>query len=463
MSTNDYRTLQRGPDGFANLSVELPPDARIQELAVRVLTDEDEVPAELRIAENSRVATVALPTGGPYSVGLFEKGQLIREDHHVFVGDIWLLAGQSNMQGLGERIPDHKPLKHSTMLSFDGSWKPTLEPLHRFWETNQSAQFKMSRFLGFEQPMEELELMYEEMRALDQVEPVGGVGPGYFFAEELTSLCDVPIGLMPCALGGSSLDMWQKTFADERSVPSEETLYGNLIQRARTSEIPVKGVLWYQGESDATDELSKTYSGRFERFVSDVREDLHAPDLPFITVQLASAANMDWAGEDSWNRIREAQRLASELLPDVKLVAAADLPRLDEIHISTEGYRVLGKRLARASSHFVDGCSSSFGIPRLERVSLTEDGVEVMFAEVNGDLEVAQGIDLRRSFSITGNPIREAVIASKNSVGLVTERPVTADQEIFHGRGFTPHVGLIDGAGFLMPLFGPVVVPSSGS
>lgn len=462
MSTNDYRTLQRGSDGFANLPLELPADIRPSELSVRVLKDEVEVPTELHLAKDSK-PTVALPTGGPYSISLYGQGQLIREDHHVLVGDIWVLAGQSNMQGLGERVPEQKPLKLSTMLSFDGTWKPTLEPLHRFWETNQSAQFKMSPFLGFELGREELDRIYEEMYPQDLVEPVGGVGPGYFFAEELTAMCKVPVGLIPCALGGSSLDMWQRTFADERSVPSEDTLYGNLIHRARTSEVQVKGVLWYQGESDAVDELSKTYLERFERFVSDVREDLSAPDLPFITVQLASTSNMDWAGEDNWNRIREAQRLASERIPGIELVAAADLARVDEIHISTEGYRVLGRRLAGAASRLVDGCSSSFGIPRLERISSAEDGVEVVFAEVNGDLEIAHGTDLRRSFSITGNSIREATIVSRNSVKLLTERADTPDQEIFHGRGFTPHVGLMDGAGFLMPLFGPVVVSSSGS
>lgn len=362
------------------------------------------------------------------------------------------------MQGLGEKIPDQRPLELSTMLSFDGTWKPSLEPLHRFWETNQSAQFKMSPFLGFEQALEELELMYEELHAQDRVEPVGGVGPGYFFAEELIRLCSVPVGLIPCALGGSSLDMWQKSFATEKSVDASETLYGDLLQKARTIQPRVAGILWYQGESDAHDQLSKTYLERFEEFVSDVRADLHAPDLPFVTVQLASATNMDWAGEENWDRIREAQRLASERIRGVELVAAADLPRVDEIHISTEGYRVLGNRLAKVASRLVNGCPSSFSEPRLEGVAPSSDGVEVVFGDVNGSLGIAQGIELHRSFSITGNSILEASIVSQNSVRLVTERAVTADQEIFHGRGFTPHVGLSDSEEFLMPLFGPVTV-----
>jgi sialate O-acetylesterase len=456
MQTNNYRTLQRDRDGFANLQLELPSGSHTSELSVQVVKDKTELPANVQVDEDGRGASVALPTGGPYSVALYSQDHLIREDHGLLVGDIWVLAGQSNMQGLGEKIPDHKPLNLSTMLSFDGNWKPTLEPTHRFWETNQSAQFKMSPFLGFEQPLEELEQMYEELHAQDLVEPVGGVGPGYFFAEELMKLCDVPVGLIPCALGGSSLDMWQKGFALEKDVRVEDTLYGDLIKRAATSEVPIRGILWYQGESDSHDELSKSYFERFERFVSDVREDLRIPDLPFITVQLATSKNMDWAGEENWDRIRETQRLASERIPGVDLVAAADLPRVDEIHISTEGYRILGKRLALAASRFVTGCPSSFVVPRLERVSSTQDGVEVVFADVNGSLAIAEGIELRRSFSITGNSIREALIVSQNSVKLLTERPVAGDQEIFHGRGFTPHIGLIDSAGFLMPMFGPV-------
>lgn len=370
--------------------------------------------------------------------------------------DIWVLAGQSNMQGMGERIEGLEPLERSAMLSFDRTWKPTVEPLHRFWETKDSAPYKMSPYLGFEVPRDELDRMYEEMHLQDAVEPIGGVGPGYFFAQELINTCGVPIGLIPCALGGSSLDMWMKTFAEEHNEAFEDTLYGDLIQRVHQAGGRVTGVLWYQGESDTVQELAKSYLERFERFVADLRRDLRNPDLPFITVQLGSAEEHDWAGEENWDAVREAQRLASEKIPHVEVIAAADLPRNDEVHISTAGQRVLGSRFAKAATKYTPGCKTSFSIPRLDRVSGADDVVEVEFSGVNGSVRSTNGSALSNSFTVSGNVVIDASVAPPNQVKLQLERPFSPDQELFYGRGFRPQLGLEDEAGFAPPSFGPV-------
>lgn len=415
-----------------------------------------EASLELREGEGPASVEVIIPTGGPYAVAIYSGDRPLVALKGILVGDIWVLAGQSNMQGLGEKIEGLPPLERSTMLSFDRTWKPSVEPLHRFWETKDTAQYKMSHFLGFDQTSEQLDQMFDELHSRDAVEPVGGVGPGYFFARELIEICDLPVGLIPCALGGSPLDMWEKSYAAEHSLDFEDTLYGDLVDRVRRAGGRVAGVAWYQGESDALPEESKTYLGRFQRFVTDLRRDLGLPDFPFITVQLATAENMEWAGESNWERIREAQRLASERIPHVELVAAADLPRIDDVHISAEGHRLLGRRLAMAASGSALGSEKGISIPRLRGVGMTQDGIEVRFSGVNGALRASPEARLDECLFVSENSILGVEISFKDCVSVHLAKPVTSEQEIFYGRGFRPPVGLVDEAGFAMPLFGPV-------
>lgn len=149
------------------------------------------------------------------------------------------------------------------MLSFDRTWKPAVEPLHRLWETKDSAQYKMTPYLGFDMTREQLDAMYDELHPLDLVSPVGGVGPGYFFAAEMHKLTGAPIGLVPCALGGSSLDMWGKDFGDRNGEAFSDILYGDMIDR-----IPAGG-----GEPKRSP-LVPGRVGRPGRFGRDLRRTL---------------------------------------------------------------------------------------------------------------------------------------------------------------------------------------------
>lgn len=350
------------------------------------------------------------------------------------------------MHGLGERAEETPAHPEISMLSFDRTWKPAVEPLHRLWETKDSAQYKMTPYLGFDMTREQLDAMYDELHPLDLVSPVGGVGPGYFFAVEMHKLTGAPIGLVPCALGGSSLDMWGKDFGDRNGEAFSDILYGDMIDRIRLAEGNLKGVLWYQGESDAQAGLVETYVERFQKFVGDLRTDLGRPDLPFITVQLATTTDHEWAGVEPWMHMRENQRRATELIPGVKMVAAADLPRVDGIHLSYAAHQKLGVRLARAAS-------GQFSVPALGGLESLDSGkaIGVQFSDVNGKLHANSDID--RCFKVSGAEITSVEIEPPDTVVLELSDRAGPGMEVWHGYGFEPEVGLIDEAEFLMPLF----------
>lgn len=429
MDANDHRCYQRDDAGRGHVSFEVGGD---------------------------KVRAV-LPAGGPYDMTIARAGQDLGGPRDVFVGDLWILAGQSNMQGLGENDGPPIGCDRATMLSFDRTWKPAVEPLHRFWETKDTAQYKMTPHLGFDMALDDLDRMYPELNAADAVSPVGGVGPGAFFAAELSALSNVPLGLIPCALGGSSLDMWAKSFAERHGVPFRDSLYGDLLDRIERAGGRITGVLWYQGESDTTPEWAGSYLERFTAFVDDVRRDTGLTNLPFITVQLATVEEMDWVGEGSFGLVREAQRRAAETIPNVDMVAAADLPRVDHVHLSTEGQRILGLRLARAATRYTGGCMATFSTPRLGSVSRDLDRIDVSFSNLNGGLRVAPGTPLEGCFHVEGAAIASAR-ATRSGVEIDLAGASDDPVRLSYGAGFRGAVALYDDAGFAIPVFGPVSV-----
>ena len=459
------QVLQRDDAGTAQAVLELPKPADVKVVAV---SEDAEIELTVRRTGDRFAEIDGLPTGGPYTItATDESGDPAATVSDVLVGDLWVMAGQSNMQGIGEISERLPPVSKAAMLSFDKTWKPAVEPLHRFWETMDSAQYKMSPHLGFGITKEELDRAYEQLHPQDMVEPVGGVGPGAFFAENLIRLCGVPVGLIPCALSGSPLDMWQKDFCRRTGDRFEDTLFGDLVERVKLAGSRIAGILWYQGESDALPGTAETYLQRFEKFVGDVRSSLGDPALPIITVQLANTENVDeWTREDAWNCLRESQRLAGEVIENVDVVASADLPRNDHVHLSGKGQRTLGIRLAKAASRRIARCRSEMTLPDLDSVGCSSSTIEVRFRGVNGQLRVGGG-ELPKAFFVESRQVVDARLAG-TAVELTLDASCRGDEEVSFGMGFQPAATLLDDEDFSIPVFGPVrvkrpsVKPGSG-
>ncbi|MGH2808934.1 MAG: sialate O-acetylesterase [Actinomycetota bacterium] len=452
----DFRCFPRDRSERGRLRFEID-RARGPSVIARAVTA-DGVPVSCDVERQAGTLTVAIPSGGPYEITLTDPDGEIACARNVLVGDLWVLAGQSNMQGLGENNSDPLGSDRATMLSFDRTWKPAIEPLHRFWETNDTAQYKMTPRLGLGMNRADLDRMFPEMNAADAQEPVGGVGPGAFFASELISLSDVPVGLIPCALGGSSLDMWQRSYPQEQGLPPADTLYRDLIDRIRLAGGHITGVLWYQGESDTLPEWAPSYLERFTRFVNDVRRDTGLPDLPFITVQLGTVEQMEYVGEHNFDLVREAQRRAADTIPNVEGVAAADLPRVDHVHLSRKGQQTLGARLARTATRYTRGCKARFSSPRLEAVTRNGNHIDVSFSDLNGDLRVAPEVSLEQCFEVDGHAVRSARARRSAVVEIELENPSDRADRVSYGTGFGGVVALYDSAGFALPVFDSVPV-----
>ncbi|XP_078445858.1 carbohydrate esterase, putative (DUF303) isoform X2 [Wolffia australiana] len=169
-------------------------------------------------------------------------------------GDVFLLAGQSNMAGRGGVahrrwdgvVPiECRPRPQILRFSAQSRWTLAEEPIHADIDAAKTC----------------------------------GVGPAMPFASALLSASPRPIGLVPCAVGGTAIADWAKG----------KKLYERMVGRAREAlqwGAELKALLWFQGESDASSrESASAYGSNMEKLVSDLRSDLGLPSLPVIQIR----------------------------------------------------------------------------------------------------------------------------------------------------------------------------------
>lgn len=110
------------------------------------------------------------------------------------------------------------------------------------------------------------------------------------------------------------------------------------------SRITVKGILWYQGESNVDTPMQ--YAEKFVAMVSDWRE-LAGREIPILYVQLPNYREPLNTTEDSgWAELREQQRQCLAL-DNVAMVTALDLGEANDLH--PQNKKAIGIRLANAA------------------------------------------------------------------------------------------------------------------
>src|SRR5580698_2372613 len=152
---------------------------------------------------------------------------------------LFLLIGQSNMAGRGIVGPDDRATNSRIfMLTRQLSWTLASDPVH------------------FDKPIAGVGLCSEFARVLVRSDP------------------KVVVGLIPCAVGGTSLDEWRPGGA----------LYANAVLRAREAmkSGTLAGILWHQGEADIAHDKVATYGDRFESMIGHLRADLGAEKVPLV-------------------------------------------------------------------------------------------------------------------------------------------------------------------------------------
>ena len=150
---------------------------------------------------------------------------------------------------------------------------------------------------------------------------------------------------------------------------------------------PVKGVLWYQGESNA-DSLADAvaYRGLFAGLIGDWRQAWGAPRLPFLWVQLANfhaADTLPPTRTSAWAALRASQS-AALALPATAQVVTIDVGQGDDIHPRNK--QVVGARLALAARAVAYGQRVEHSGPVYRAHAVAGDRVTLRFAHLGGGL-----------------------------------------------------------------------------
>ncbi|WP_276255415.1 sialate O-acetylesterase [Halomontanus rarus] len=270
----------------------------------------------LRASVATGIGAVTLGASSPTSATVTDV-DADDDDFHVY-----LLFGQSNMEGTGEIAPEDREtnsrvqvLQNKTCPNLDrefGEWYVAEPPLNRCW---------------------------------------AGLSPGDYFGKTMAAELpeETSIGLVPAAVGGSDIALFQKGAPigrNGRDIPSQfsggyEWLL-DLAQRAQDVGV-IKGILFHQGETNTAD---PDWKHQVQEIVADLRSDLGIGEVPFLAGELLYGGCCD-------SHNSEIAQLP-DLVPNAHVVSAEGLDGADEAHFDAEGYRELGRRYAEEMLEHVD-------------------------------------------------------------------------------------------------------------
>lgn len=324
---------------------------------------------------------------------------------HVAVGEVWLCSGQSNMafmlcqaesgkQDIAAaddpqlRLFDMKGRWETYDVAWPASCLDSLNHLQYFHETTwqPSTPSSASRFSAV----------------------------GYYYGRMLRQKLGVPVGLICNAVGGAPTEAW----VDRNSL---ETSFTNILRswlqndfihdwvRGRAAKnltndqtklgrhpyepcylyesgilplqrYPIKGVIWYQGESNAHNK--DAHAKLFSLLVNGWRQNWNNPDMPFYFVQLSSL------NRPSWPWFRDSQLRLMKEISNTGMAVSSD--HGDSLDVHPRCKQPIGERLARWALAKTYGQHITPSGPVFSSVTRQADALIVSFLYADG-LQTSDG------------------------------------------------------------------------
>lgn len=172
-------------------------------------------------------------------------------------------------------------------------------------------------------------------------------------------------------------------------------LYNGMIAPLLNS--PIKGVIWYQGESNVG--RADEYKTLFPAVITDWRQKWNIGDFPFLYVQLANFLEAQHQpSESGWAELREAQ-LETLRVPNTAMAVAIDIGEWNDIHPLSK--KDVGTRLALAARKLAYGDEVVYSGPLYRSMTVEGNRIRLSFTRLGGGLKAAQDGSLRH-FAIAG-------------------------------------------------------------
>ena len=227
--------------------------------------------------------------------------------------EIWLVAGQSNMEVFADRPP--RGAEHVEVQQF-----------------GHDPRFNISE--------------WAPLKRAGKFSAVAGE-----FAATLSRLRRRPVRIIVAPVGGSDLTCWERG----------GDCYEDQLGRVRAAHVRIVGVIWWQGETEAIIQDPapiSTYAMRLGCFFQLLRSDFHAPEMPVVVVgvqryceEMSEGGTATTCNEPSeWQRIRVAQHAVAANLPRVAVVDVSGFTSGD-LHPIRQ-YPLIARLLAEQAAKF---------------------------------------------------------------------------------------------------------------
>lgn len=371
----------------------------------------DKHSASAQIQPNGRwmLQLPSMQAGGPYVLDLKTSDDSITL-HDVLIGDVWLCSGQSNM-----------------------GW--TMAKSRNAREEIAKVDNPQIRLFHVERKASDTPLEGVQGRWLpaDRYSVKNFSAVAWYFGNALQPEIGVPVGLVLSEVGGTLANNWtseatldghpniqqyrnrfEKLKAEYPTLIAEWEAARKLDSKAKKPKAPayrqpsgyfngmiaplqplaLKGVIWYQGESDSW--KWQDYTQFFHDLIVDWRTGFEAPELPFLYVMLAGY-NGKAGVDENYPYLRDVQ-LKTLKLPHTAMALALDVGEANDIHPTDK--KPVGERLALAALATVYGKNICYSGPVMNKVEIKGSTAVVHYDHACDGLVAKDGP--LRSFQVSG-------------------------------------------------------------
>ena len=366
--------------------------------------------------------------GGPFPLTI--KGNNTISFNDVLVGDVWVASGQSNMEFQMRQIDNA-----------DAEIAAANYPkIRRVKVGRKPADYPLD------------DVTAQPWSAVTPQNASGASAVAFFFArhlQEKSSASGVPQGIIESFWGGTPVETWMslraigedpalapitanwaramevypgllagyeqrlarwneaasKAKAEGQPAPPNKPgapnpspggpwmpggLYNGMI--APLVPYPIKGAIWYQGESNASPQAAHVYGAAFQAMIRDWRRAWGVGDFPFFYVQLAN-----YKANPFWPEVREAQRQTLQLT-NTGMAVTIDVGNPNDIHPKNK--QDVGLRLALAARSVAYGEKLTYSGPLYRQVSREGSSLRVWFDQAGTGLVAKDGA--LKGFEVAG-------------------------------------------------------------
>ncbi|MCA9201602.1 MAG: sialate O-acetylesterase, partial [Planctomycetales bacterium] len=327
-----------------------------------------------------------MKAGGPFSLTVAGDGSTAKVED-VYVGEVWLCSGQSNMAMTVNRAANFE--QEAAAAKFP--------QIRMFKESSAHATEPQEKPAG--------------SWTVCSPETVAGFSAtAYFFGRELHQELGVPVGLVNSSVGGTSIESWtsmpaqvnapgvqprlQAWRSDDEAFDADaaQARYEQALKawekrrdaaKAAGTPIPrrpaqptqprqdrnypsnlfngkinplvgytIRGAIWYQGENNAGRGYAHVYEAQLRTLIGDWRTRWGQGDFPFAWVQLPNfrAEQREPSETSGWVLVQEAM-LKTLAVPHTGMAITIDIGEANDIHPRNK--QDVGKRLALWALHDV--------------------------------------------------------------------------------------------------------------